>query len=495
MSKKTFVMVFITVIFSIIPILWFNHYPLEDYPNHLAILQIRKTISTNPDLQRFYEFRWIFTPYLGLHLLATPLLPFFPVEFIGRIVITFTFAMICGGAILLDRELNGDNWGLSLFAGIFLYNGAFMWGFINYMIGIGFSMLSFWIWVRYREKAAYTWILFTVLGGIVSLMHFYAFAIYGICVAGYECSVFWERLTIERQVRISLFRIPLRAAPSLMVPLLIVIWLSPVSSNHGVVWTHGDDTFWYGKVQGLASPILFSYHISEKPLLLVILAIFGWAVVTRTIVVNSRMVVPLAAFGVIFMVMPFQLFGADFADYRLPSGIAFFALASMGWGNTSRARIEILSLLLAVCLIVRVGSVLSNWQTAQAIIEEYDSALQLVPPGSRLLVKLGYTGLRWVDHNPPLGQVPILAAAKRGVFVPDIFTDDGQLVNGIQLLKLRPDYRNYQEENRLVSTVSDITRFDYLLEIRKPEVKFPTGISLNEVGRGRTFTLYRIDQD
>jgi hypothetical protein len=311
----------------------------------------------------------------------------------------------------------------------------------------------------------------------------------------YECSVFWERLTIERQVRISLFRIPFRAALSVMVPLLAVIWLSPVTSiNHEVVWTDGYDTFWFAKVRGLASLILYSYHISEKPLLLVILAIFVWAVATRTIVVNSRMVVPLAAFGVIFMVMPFTLFGADFADYRLPSGIAFFALASIGWGKTSRTRIDMVRLLLAVCLIVRVGSVLSNWQPAQAIIEEYDTALQFVPPGSRLLVKLG-GGSHQMDSNPPLGQVPILAAAKQGVFVPGIFTDDGLLVNGIQLLKLRPDYRNYATENRWVSNISDIKRFDYLLEIRKPKVKFPTGISLHEVGRGRTFTLYRIDQD
>jgi hypothetical protein len=167
MSKNVFALVFITVIFSIIPVIWFNHYPLDDYPNHLAILQIRKNIFTDFHLQRFYEFRWLFTPYLGLHLLATPLLPFLSVELVGRIVIIFTFIMICGGTILLDRELNGDNWGSSLFTGIFLYNGAFMWGFISYIIGIGFAILSFWIWVRYRDKAGGIWILFTVLGEIV----------------------------------------------------------------------------------------------------------------------------------------------------------------------------------------------------------------------------------------------------------------------------------------------------------------------------------------
>jgi hypothetical protein len=496
MSKKILLMMFLAVLFSIVPVIWFNHLPLHDYPNHLASLQIRKTISSNTFLARFYEFRWIFTPYLGLDLLATPLISLVSVEMAGRIVIILIFVMICVGTILLNRELNPNNWGgPSLFAGIFLYNGAFNWGFINYIIGIAFSIWAFWIWVRYRAKAnGISIVLFTVLGGIVCLMHLYAFAIYAVCVAGYECSVFWEKLTIERQVRISLFRIPFRAAVSLLVPLVATMWLSPVSSNHGAtVWGRpwGPPTFWDSfvkwKGEGLASPIYF-HHFFEKPLLLAMLAILVWALATRTMVVNSRMMVALAAFGVIFMIMPFELLGAAFTDYRLPSGVAFFAWASLGWGETSAARIGVVRLLLSVCLIVRVGSVLSAWQPAQAIIEEYETALQSVPPGSRLLVIIG-------DSGYDLEHVPVLAGAKRGVFVPYTFTDDGVLARGIQLLKLTPDYRNYWRDFSNPSSIRDIKRFDYLLEIAKPQVKIPTGISLNEVGSGQTFTLYRIDQD
>jgi len=296
-------------------------------------------------------------------------------------------------------------------------------------------------------------------------------------------------------VRMSLFRIPLRAALSLLVPLLAVIWFSPVSSSHGpTVWVPPWDSFWHWKATGLASPILYSFHASEKPLLLVMLVIFVVALATRIMVVNSRMVIPLAAFGVIFMVSPWMLLGAAGTDDRLPSGMAFFALASIGWGNTSRVRIEVVRLLLAVCLIVRVGSIISHWQPAQAIIGEYDTALQLVPPGSRLLVIVD-DSWNWVDRIPPLIHVPVLAAAKQGVFVPYTFTDDGVLVGGIQLLKLRPDYRDFWRPTPDPSNINDIKRFDYLLEIQKPQVKIPTGVLLNEVGSGRTFDLYRVEQD
>jgi hypothetical protein len=496
MGTKILLTAFLAVMFSIIPIIWFTYLPLHDYPNHLATIQIRTTLSSNPYLKQFYKVHWLFTPYLGLDLLITPLMYFVSVEMAGRIVIVLTFVMICVGTILLNRELNPNNWGgLSLFAGIFLYNGAFNWGFINYIIGIAFAIWAFWIWVRYRTKAkGISIISFTVLGGIVWLMHLYAFAIYGVCVAGYECSVFLEKLKIERQLRMSLLRIPFNAVVSLLVPLLATVGFSPVSSNHGqTVWgrTWGPPTFWNSivkwKGEGLISPIYFHYFF-EKPLLLLILAILVWALSTRTIIVNWRMVIPLAAFGVIFMILPFELWGAAFADYRLPSGVAFFGWASLGWGETSVARIAAVRLLLSVCLIVRVGSVLSAWQPRQAIIGEYETALQSAPPGSRLLVIVG-------DSGYDLEHVPVLAAAKRGIFVPYTFTDNGVLTRGIQLLKLTPDYADYWRDISDSSSIRDIKRFDYLLEIAKPQVKIPIGISLNEVGSGQSFTLYRIDQN
>jgi hypothetical protein len=496
MSKKLFLATFLAIILSIIPIIWFTYLPLHDYPNHLATLQIRKTLSSNPDLKRFYEARWLFTPYLGLDLLTTPLTYFVSVETAGRVVIIFTLIMICVGTIALNRQLNPNNWGgIALFSGIFLYNGAFNFGFINYIIGVAFAIWAFWIWVRYRMKAkGISTILFAIPGGIVCLMHLYAFAMYGVCVAGYECSMFWEKFKTKRQLRMSLLRTPFSAAVSLLVPLLATIGLSPVSNNHGqTVWgrTWGPPAFWHSivmwKGEGLVSPIYFHY-LFEKPLLLVMLTIIGWALATRTIIVNSRMLIPLALFGGIFMIMPFELWGAAFADYRLPSGVAFFGWASLGWGETSAARIAAVRLLLSVCLVVRVGSVFSAWQPRQAIIAEYETALQSVPPGSRLLVIVG-------DGGYDLEHVPVLAAAKRGVFVPYTFTDDGVLTRGIQLLKFTPDYADYWEDFPNRSSIKDIKRFDYLLEIAKPDVEMPVGVSLNEVGSGESFVLYRIVQN
>lgn len=280
------------------------------------------------------------------------------------------------------------------------------------------------------------------------------------------------------------------ATASLIMP-LILLWFSPLSfSSGGTLWVWSS---FARKLDGLAAPIFYSDPVFEIPLLVIVLGLFGWALATRTIVANSRMLIPLGVFGIVFVVMPYGLIsGSEYADYRLPSAVAFIALASFGWGNSSPTRRKIMSFLLSICLMVRVGSIFSEWQPAQAIIEEYDTALELVPPGSRLLVYVA--PMPFGDRYPPLRHVPVLAAAMHDLFDPDTFANGGK-VNGSQLLSLKSDYRNYWMDGPPSrSRINDIKRFDYLIEIGQPLAKIPAGITLEEIKRGYTFVLYRIRQ-
>jgi len=472
------------VIVSILLVLWFSHLPLVDYPNHLARLYIHYALPNNAYLSQFFIFKWIFTPYLGLDLLAEPFLDYFSAEVAGNIVVSISLIMIYSSTIFLDRQLNKEKWGLSLFSGIFLYNGALKFGFVNYIIGVGFAILAFGAWVHNREKTGWLWLVLScVLSGLVFVMHLYAFGIYAICVAGYECSVFLERLITERRLQLSRLRVPFNGAVSLVVPLL-ALQLTELSANYGPTEWGWGSLRW--KARALASPIVFSDYFTEIPLLIAVSIILVGALATRIIVVNSRMLIPLIAFGAIFAVMPFMLLGSAFADYRMPSGVAFFALASLRWGNTSPARINAVSSLLAACLAVRVASVISQWQPAQAVIEEYDAALKQIPPGSRLFVLLDRNTSFWDDHMSSLLHVAVFAATKRGAFVPYIFADNGESpTRGVDLLKLTPAYRDYQN-------IHEIERYDYLLDMRKHEAAIGSAVSLKEIARGQTFVLYQI---
>jgi hypothetical protein len=486
-----FFLIVIIFIFSIIPIVWFKYLPLADYPNHLARLQIHKFLSSDPYLSKFFEFSWAMIPNLGFDLLTLPFIYLVPVELAGKIAVIISVLIIYVGIILLDRQLNHHNWGLSLFAGIFFYGGALRFGFISYVIGVAFAIFAFWMWVRYREKADGIWILvFTIAAAVIFFAHLFAFGIYAVSVASYECSLLWVRLRREGRLRISLLKIPMSATAILIMPLML-LWFSPLSFSSGrSLWVWSS---FARKLDGLAAPIFYSDPVFEIPLLVIMLGLFGWALATRTIVANSLMIIPLGVFGIVFVVMPYGLIsGSEYADYRLPSAVVFIALASFAWGNTSPIRRKIICLFLSICLIVRVGSVFLEWQPAQAIIEEYDTALQLLPPGSRLLVYVAPNPFG--DRYPPLRHVPVLAAAMHEVFDPDTFANGGK-VNGSQLLNLKSDYRDYWTDGPPSrSRIKDIKRFDYLIEIGQPLASIPAGTTLEEIKRGRTFVLYRIRQ-
>jgi hypothetical protein len=82
--------------------------------------------------------------------------------------------------------------------------------------------------------------------------------------------------------------------------------------------------------------------------------------------------------------------------------------------------------------------------------------------------------------------LPLLS---RAFSILALFTD------AFQLLKLKPNYRGYWDDvSTAPSSVRDFWKFGFLMEIRWPSVKIPAGISLEEIGRGRTFVLYRIEQ-
>src|SRR5205823_13267065 len=129
---------------------------------------------------------------------------------------------------------------------------------------------------------------------------------------------------------------------------------------------------------------------------------------------------------------PVMLFGSAFADYRLPCGAAFFALASLQLRPQTRTRALAAAIALSILLLARIGTILSDWAPAHPILAEYEDVFAPVPPGGRILVLEPSA-----DHSIPLDHLPVFAAAKRELFVPYTFTEASVP------LRLKSEYRSY----------------------------------------------------
>lgn len=315
------------------------------------------------------------------------------------------------------------------------------------------------------------------------MAHLYAFGIYAICVAGSELA----RLTAEPrpfrigpwQQRIKLVGIGM----SLLAPASLLA-LSPASSDAAVTrWSS-----WTWKTEAMLSPIFFDQPWIELPLFLMLVTLVGAGLMLRILRVSSSMIPALVIFSFLLVVMPRTLYGSNYADYRLLSGIGFFLVASLRFTPRSPDWRAPMIAAGCLCLIVRVGSILGDWIPAQTVLAEYETALAKVPPGSKLLVLLGSIGSASANRSPPLEHVPVFAAAKQRVLVGYTFAGPSTP------LKLRREFVNYEQFAPYPSLATDMAKFDYVMTVYEPKFDIPAGLSLTPVSRGQSYQVKRIER-
>jgi hypothetical protein len=494
--------ILVAIAFSILPLGVVTHYPLLDYPNHLGRFQIYHTLSASPALQEFWEWHWAIIPNLAVDLAVIPLLWFMPVEQAANLVILLVLVLLCIGTILIDRQLNGPNWGLSLFTGILLYNGAFRYGFVTFIAAVAVALFAFAAWLRWRERVVgLGFVGFVTIGTVLFIMHLYGLGLYGLAVAGYELTVFGEQLRDNRQKILQSLRVPTYAAATLLLPLLLLL-LSP-TSNAAAMFSWRQPWLWW-KLSLLISPIFFNMPIVELPLLLVLGSLLITGLATRTVLIHPRMIIFVGLVSLLFFVMPYTIFSSSYADYRLLSGASFFFLRSLRLNLTSSRRRHEVFVLLCFILIVRVGSILVNWLAAQPILAEYDHALATLPPGAKILVLDGALDFSadqspTLEHiavslnsksdrrSPPLEHIAVFAAAKQQDFVSYTFH------TASLPLRIRRPYASYHYDAN-PKNAREMARFDYLLAIRRPNIFVPKAVTLQKLTEGRSYQLFKIER-
>lgn len=477
------VIIVVGSLLAVLPLLSVHHLPLVDYPNHLGRLQIYVDLPNSPALREFYTWQWGLIPNLAVDLLVIPFTWVMMVEPAANTVILLSFLVTMVGVMAVDRQLNGAEWGLSVFGGLLLYNGAFRYGFVNYTVTIGFALLAFALWLRFRTRVQGVGLVgFVLLGAILLILHLFGFGLYAVCVGGYEASVFWERIRAERwRVRAEYLVMPILAGVALLLPASLLLF-SPASEVAGV--TRWSTPLW--KLEALLAPLFFNQPMIELPLIMLLIIVVGWGLLAGLLRVHGRMVLPLAVLALLFLAMPRTLYNSNYADYRLLCGVSFFALASLRLRAGSGVRGQVIVVTLAFCLLIRVGSVLANWLPTQPILEEYGSALAEMPPGAKLLVLRGVLGSTSADRSPPLEHVPVFAGAKQGALVPYLFTHEATPI------RLQPAVRDYGHFSPYPENATDMARYDYVLVLYQPEFRIPEGLSLQLLKQGMTYRLFRV---
>jgi hypothetical protein len=429
LSRSWFLLLF-AVCFAVaaLPVLVVDTLPLVDYPNHLARMHIIAAYDSSPFLRNFYAVEWRPVPNLAMDAIIPILSRTMPLDWAGKTFILLTFFMIAGGTAALHRVLFRRWSAWPLLAFLLLYNRSLLWGFGNFLFGVGLALVALALWIGLRERPAP---LRVVLGAILSLAiffaHFFAFGAYGLLIVSVEVA----RLRRQGRWRIS---DGFRALSIAAVPFILPVAIFAGSAHPGgagvVIYSR-----FVRKLDLLFNVVDNYYPWFDITSLVLLVVLFGIAAARRKLALSPVMAIPLIVLCAAQLAMPNRILGAAGVDHRMPLVLALVLIGASSVALADRRRQNAILAAFGVLFLVRMSVITVTWIEQDRTLAPMVAALEHLPPGSRVAVANNSSLVHVSRRDPPLLHLAALAVVGADAFVPTLFAEPGQ-----QPLALTPDY-------------------------------------------------------
>lgn len=375
---------------------------MTDYPSHLAGYQIMVDHGRDPFLTRYFEFKWHWTGNLGVELLMVPMAPLFGVERAGRIIVALIpfltgLSIISVAWTLRKRVAVG-----AILAFAMIWSPSLLMGFLNFSLSIALALFAFALWVRFDERPWTRRLLFIPIGFVVWLCHVSGWGVLGVLVFGYE----WSKRRSWRDWRPFLKPWPLTLP---LLPMLLGMGAnSKVSYGHGVL-----EYKWSILYRGMRS---YDYLLDVTSVSIVALVLFA-ALVTKRI--DGRL--GWAALILLFLTLavPRQIFGGDYADYRLSTTALLVACLAINW-PAPRWGLALAGLLFTIRLSITGTVWYQDAQTARHMM----GALDYIPQGAKVATAVAIPRRQWFfgpfEHFGSYAVVRRSAMENSNFALPDV---------------------------------------------------------------------------
>jgi hypothetical protein len=462
--------------------------PLLDYPNHLARMHL---LAEGGDA--FYSVQWAVLPNLAEDLIVPPLARVMPLDLAAKLFLIMIFALIAGGVIWLNRVATAG-WRLwPLLGFLFLYNRILLWGFVNYLFGLGVTFGGIALWLTLERRR---WRLRVFSSLLVALACFFshiaAFGVYALAIIGVEI------LPAATELRT-------RQWPALgrRIAIVVVQFIAPAVLWLGLRHDASSSTVSYAGFWRKAD-LLFSVFDNYNRAFdifcfALFLALIGWLVWTRRLGLAPRLA---AAAGIVFaayLVLPSQIHGGSGADHRLPTAFFLLLVAASGPNFPSPHFARAVGVIAALALLVRLGMIERVWRDADRVYSADLAAIDALPPGSKIAI--AHPDLFHVVPIPEV-HLALLAIPRREAFVPTLFAIAGQ-----QPVALKPAFAALADAAPpqplwAILTAAQsaapallpavLEQFDFVVIVDKRPIHLPPHRCLAPVSVQATFQIYSI---
>lgn len=384
------------IIFAVglVPILATPVLPLIDFYNHLARYFVLANIGHSEFLPRYYAENWSLLPNIGMDVIGAGLLKLLPPMLSGHILASLILLTIYSGVLFLNYQIRKSwtgSWLIAVLAVPLLYSYIFIWGFANFLFGLGLTLWACGWWLAMRRRPAIAVPVAALLAICIFLAHGLAFALYGLLVGALELGIFFA--SGDRRV-VKLLRPAAALSVQAVIPALMFLSTTTAKSEEGL--TNADESVrrllasdgLLHRIQELALYRLETVvRVAEGPTLLFDVLTFASALgllfflARRGRVHIPKIVWPAIAIAVVLVaVTPPALFGVGYVADRMPLFLALIALA--GLTPTLRGdRLERLCVGALVLLVVlRVGFITVDWQKYRRDFSDFQQLMTQIPP-------------------------------------------------------------------------------------------------------------------
>lgn len=364
--------------------------PLIDFYNHIARLQVLAQLPQNPVFSANYAAVWAILPNIGLDVIGVVFLQFVPPSAMPHLAAAVIVAMMFAGIAALNRAVTGQtSWPALLLAVPLLYSWVFNWGFANFLLGLGLSLLAAAWWLQQRGRPVRRLVGALLLALAIFLCHALAFGLYGILIASLELGHWLQqpgRRPADLATRLGL------CAVQAVVPAILFLQSRTAAVAGGI--TNADESLGRLRAQGrlldrlleLAAMRLETVvRVAEGPSypadalsFAVLLLVLALAFRRKTLRL-SPVVAPAVLAGVLLvLVMPPALFGSGYVADRMPLFLALVLVAGIMPGPE---RSRLLLPALAALAGLRLALVALQWHGTTSDLADFDWVAAKLPAG------------------------------------------------------------------------------------------------------------------
>lgn len=474
--------------------------PLTDFVNHLARMGILADIGTNTALARTYAIEWAVIPNLIMDVMVPPLVHHLGLPGAGQLFLTMMVLLLVTGPMAIHRALWGRFSPWPLLAFPLVYNGIFLYGLVNYLLGVGIALWGVALWIALRDRSvARRGLASAVIVLVLFLCHLFAVGLYGLTLLAFELWRLAQRRGAWTWRDVAAFALP-------FAPVIPLILASPTLGLSKInLWES------HGKLDGLYLTVQLYRDPVDMVFAAILVGATVWLAKRDLLRLHGAGWVLLALGGVVFLAMPRQLFGSWIADQRLPVALVFLTIGFVAPELRGRLSRGAFYAFIAGLTLARTVEVQANWLDLADITADMRAAVGRMPRGATVLVAHADEPAGGMVMEQALSHAPSWAVIDRDALVSTIFA-----VPGKQVLAIRPEFADLVDRDdgdpptvsQLLASIDGPVpgaarfwdawpgRYDFVYILyTRPGAANPDPDHLQPVFEGRGFQLYRTMPD